>query len=649
MALARTDIGHWDGAGGTSFPSGSFTPPNNCVLVVCTDINAGTNPGDVTCSGGGLTWTKHIGVNAGSSFQSCTYFFTAQVVGTAVPMTVTLGCAISLSEYRMKICAFTGHNTSSPVGAKGSKSLSPASPYSFTLDAAPLATSVVVASVGSQDSTCSIGTGWTEINHQFDDFMEQVRTGSTSTTVQFNTVTGTAGNEISAGAIEINMAGTGGGGGGASSGAIYDLSYESEYWFDDTLFGIGWFDNDWTQTVSAGDTLVASNLTVTSPALGNPNCICAVAVGEVTGSPVLGAPNLINTKATNLTVSSPVLGAPNLVNTVAVGETTGSPVLGAPALAEVAGGVTLSATGLTVGSPVLGAPNCVNTVPVGKAVSSPVLGAPALTQLHGLSAAPGFATGPPVLGAPNVVNTVAAGKTVASPVLGAPALVATVTLVATALTVTPPTFGNPNVVNTVPAGKTVGSPVLGSPSLTNTVALGLTVGSPVLAAPRLGYVLVAPAFATGSPALGNPNCICMVAAGLTVGSPVLGAPYWQFTLWLADRVLDLGLNVLDTECSDIFLCSQRPLTYAEANTFAVGKKVYATGGAFGSPAAGSPGRRVTTPTIVGGVVSAAGTAVYWAAIDTPNSRLLSTGPLKPGVVEIGQGFDMDAFTIQMFG
>jgi hypothetical protein len=430
---------------------------------------------------------------------------------------------------------------------------------------------------------------------------------------------------------------------------IYEPTYENLYWWDETLLSIGWFDGDISTTTGAGvDALLKADLTVSSPALGAPNCICAVAAGKTVASPVLGAPNLINTKATNLTVSSPVLGAPVLINTVPAGLTVGSPVLGAPvfALTHV-----LSATSLAVSPLALGAPNLVNTVPVGKAVSSPVLGAPALTQLHGLSAAPGFATGPPVLGAPNVVNTVPAGLVVSSPVLGAPALSASTALSATSLAVSSPALGSPNVVNTVPAGKVVGSPVLGAPSFTQAHVFvgGLTVSSPVLGVPTFGRVLAAASLATASPAFGTPNCICMVAASLAVSSPVLGSPYFQFTLWLADRVIDFGLNVLDTECSDIYLCSQRPMTFAEANTFALGKKVYSAGGAFGSPAAGSPGRKVTTSSIVGGVVSAAGTAVYWAAIDTPNSRLLSTGPVNPGAVEIGQGFDMNAFTIQMFG
>jgi len=52
-----------------------------------------------------------------------------------------------------------------------------------------------------------------------------------------------------------------------------------------------------------------------------------------------------------------------------------------------------------------------------------------------------------------------------------------------------------------------------------------------------------------------------------VGVPVLDA-----------RVLDFGLDVLDSEADQFWLCSAEPTTYTEAtNTFALGSKVFSAG------------------------------------------------------------------------
>jgi hypothetical protein len=95
---------------------------------------------------------------------------------------------------------------------------------------------------------------------------------------------------------------------------------------------------------------------------------------------------------------------------------------------------------------------------------------------------------------------------------------------------------------------------------------------------------------------------------------------------LADRVLDLGLNVLDTEVDKFYLCSSEPTTYTQAtSTFALGNYNFGSAGAaYGSPAAGSPnGRKVTSNAVPagGGSVTASGTAAFMGAVDSANSRL----------------------------
>src|SRR5262249_2428595 len=68
-----------------------------------------------------------------------------------------------------------------------------------------------------------------------------------------------------------------------------------------------------------------------------------------------------------------------------------------------------------------------------------------------------------------------------------------------------------------------------------------------------------------SPILGAPNVVNTVAAALAVSSPVLGAPVFfaNAILYLGDRTLDFGIDVLDTECNAIYVCSSQPFTYLE--------------------------------------------------------------------------------------
>lgn len=119
---------------------------------------------------------------------------------------------------------------------------------------------------------------------------------------------------------------------------------------------------------------------------------------------------------------------------------------------------------------------------------------------------------------------------------------------------------------------------------------------------------------------------------------------------LQDRVLDLGLNVLDTEATHMYICSADPGTFtAASSTNALGSKNWGAGAAVGSPAAGSPnGRKVTTTAITDGAVSANGTATHWALTDNTNSRLLAAGPLSASqAVVSGNTFQLGAFDIRI--
>jgi len=115
--------------------------------------------------------------------------------------------------------------------------------------------------------------------------------------------------------------------------------------------------------------------------------------------------------------------------------------------------------------------------------------------------------------------------------------------------------------------------------------------------------------------------------------------------YLNDRVLDLGLNVLDTEATALTICSAEPTSFTEANTtYKLGTKSSLS---IGSPAARTPsGRKVTVAAITDGAVSATGTATHVAIIDVTNSRLLATQALSSSqAVTNGNTFTTPAFDI----
>lgn len=120
--------------------------------------------------------------------------------------------------------------------------------------------------------------------------------------------------------------------------------------------------------------------------------------------------------------------------------------------------------------------------------------------------------------------------------------------------------------------------------------------------------------------------------------------------FIADRVYDNGLTVLDTEANAIHICSLEPTTYTQAtSTNTLGN---AAGGSYpgiGAPAAGSPnGRQVTVSAVTNGTVSGTGTATHYAIVDTVNSRLLATGALTASqAVTSGNTFTLTSFTIRI--
>ena len=117
---------------------------------------------------------------------------------------------------------------------------------------------------------------------------------------------------------------------------------------------------------------------------------------------------------------------------------------------------------------------------------------------------------------------------------------------------------------------------------------------------------------------------------------------------LENRVLDFGLNVLDTETAFISVTSAEPTTIAAAATSALlGYKTGAAGTLFGSPVAGTPnGREVASVAISDGTITTSGTASWWAAYAA--GTLHAHGTLSGAqVVTAGNTFTLASFTIKI--
>ncbi len=115
--------------------------------------------------------------------------------------------------------------------------------------------------------------------------------------------------------------------------------------------------------------------------------------------------------------------------------------------------------------------------------------------------------------------------------------------------------------------------------------------------------------------------------------------------YLNDDLLDLALQNLEDNVENLYICSQEPATYAEAQTtYKLGTKAEP---AFTGPANRSPnGRKTQIDAITDGTVNTTGTATHWALTDNSATKLLATGSLGASqAVTSGNTFTLSAFDI----
>lgn len=156
---------------GTTIESGSFTPPDDSLLVVVAFWSDTRSSGrDIPAiSGGGLTWTTRVSGIAPAAYRTGYAIYTAPVT-TGASMTVTLTASSGAFNNGSSIAAWgvTGYDTSDPVGA-GSGQLNHGSnsgPKSIAFDASPLPGSILLG--GGQiddgnsptDANLTSGEGW---------------------------------------------------------------------------------------------------------------------------------------------------------------------------------------------------------------------------------------------------------------------------------------------------------------------------------------------------------------------------------------------------------------------------------------------------------------------------------------------------------
>jgi len=185
-----------------AFTTGSFTPSNNSLLVVCVALTGSNLAADVSAAitltdSLSSTWTRRLYVGRGPTYGQALAIFTTPIT-TGQSMTLTADCgANAIWSYAVQAFDFTGYDTGSAIGATITDNAAAADgAESLTLSGAPASSSFVLgfysAYNGSGTPSSTPGSGWTEMYEvgaaTYTYLHSEERTGSTSTAVSWTDV-----------------------------------------------------------------------------------------------------------------------------------------------------------------------------------------------------------------------------------------------------------------------------------------------------------------------------------------------------------------------------------------------------------------------------------------------------------------------------
>jgi hypothetical protein len=155
-----------------TFTTASFTPPNDCLLVVAAAIErqGGAHTGVAVSDSTGLVWTNRVAATAddGTWFYQLSLWTAAVAAGTS--MTASLSETTDNDAVHVHVLAVTGHDRSNPIGASASLNDTADETCAMTLSAVPAAGSIVLAArclgVVSGSSSATPGIGWWEVTDE---------------------------------------------------------------------------------------------------------------------------------------------------------------------------------------------------------------------------------------------------------------------------------------------------------------------------------------------------------------------------------------------------------------------------------------------------------------------------------------------------
>lgn len=116
---------------------------------------------------------------------------------------------------------------------------------------------------------------------------------------------------------------------------------------------------------------------------------------------------------------------------------------------------------------------------------------------------------------------------------------------------------------------------------------------------------------------------------------------------VSDTVLDGALNIIDTLCTRVTVCSAQPTTYTEANATYALADVTVDGTDFTIANGDTSGRKITMSAQNGVTVDASGTANHVALLDVAGTALLYVTTCTSQGVSSGGTVDIGSFKVEL--